>query len=153
MTLDFATMYPEQYNADIDQRIKEGLPVSDAAMKIYMRNREWIAAREEALKEEGVNSAEKDPLISEAEAVAREPILAERETTHGDYTQTAEISQNLKEILVIAMRENPYAFNGRTRESLDLICTKLARIVSGDPNNKDHWDDIAGYAKLVSEVL
>lgn len=37
------------------------------------------------------------------------------------------------------------------RESIDLIATKLARICCGDPNHRDHWDDIAGYATLVSQ--
>lgn len=29
-----------------------------------------------------------------------------------------------------------------------MILAKIARIVSGDPNHADHWDDIAGYALL-----
>jgi len=38
-------------------------------------------------------------------------------------------------------------------ESLDLICTKLSRIVTGDCNHQDHWLDIAGYATLISDRL
>lgn len=33
-------------------------------------------------------------------------------------------------------------------EALDLMATKQSRIVSGDPTFADHWDDIAGYARL-----
>jgi len=33
-------------------------------------------------------------------------------------------------------------------EAIHMICVKLARIVCGDPNHADHWDDIAGYARL-----
>jgi hypothetical protein len=36
----------------------------------------------------------------------------------------------------------------RQREALDYIAGKLARILSGQPGYADHWDDIAGYAKL-----
>ena len=36
----------------------------------------------------------------------------------------------------------------RQREALGQITFKIARILSGDPNHPDHWDDIAGYALL-----
>jgi hypothetical protein len=35
------------------------------------------------------------------------------------------------------------------RESLDMIATKIARIVCGDPDELDSWVDIGGYAELV----
>jgi hypothetical protein len=41
-----------------------------------------------------------------------------------------------------------YSLNDMQRESLDLIATKMARILSGDANEPDHWEDIAGYAML-----
>jgi hypothetical protein len=37
-------------------------------------------------------------------------------------------------------------------EALDMIALKLSRILSGQANFKDHWDDIAGYAKLGAEA-
>ena len=36
-------------------------------------------------------------------------------------------------------------------ESMDLILTKIARILSGDPNEPDHWRDIEGYARLANK--
>jgi len=39
------------------------------------------------------------------------------------------------------------------KESLDMIAHKIARILAGNQDNKDHWDDIAGYASLVSKEL
>jgi len=38
-------------------------------------------------------------------------------------------------------------------EALSLICTKIARIVNGDPNHIDSWRDVAGYAQLVADRL
>ena len=76
--------------------------------------------------------------------------LNDRETTHGDYGQTAQISQDLKSIIRGADIGN---LNDVQCESLDLICTKIARILSGSPDEPDHWKDIAGYANLVSERL
>lgn len=79
-------------------------------------------------------------------------VLNEREKTHGDFKDTANIAQRLKWVL----RENPRLHGKLSQiqaESLDLICTKMARIVSGDPDCKDSWDDIAGYANLSGERL
>ena len=39
------------------------------------------------------------------------------------------------------------------KEALDMIAHKIARILAGNQDNKDHWDDIAGYASLVSKEL
>jgi DNA-binding Xre family transcriptional regulator len=75
-----------------------------------------------------------------------EEILAERATTHGDFSDNARISQALKGIL----SEGHYT--DLQQEALDMICLKLSRIVC-NPNVKDHWDDIAGYAKLAADRL
>ena len=34
-----------------------------------------------------------------------------------------------------------------------MILHKISRIVNGDPNYKDSWTDIIGYAKLVEKTL
>jgi hypothetical protein len=38
-------------------------------------------------------------------------------------------------------------------EALEMIFSKLARILNGDPNYADSWIDIAGYATLVADRL
>ena len=79
----------------------------------------------------------------------RDPLLVERESTHGNFTTNARISQILKEIFL----DNGYKhFTPAQIEALDMIALKLSRILSGQPNFRDHWDDIAGYAKLASEA-
>lgn len=82
----------------------------------------------------------------------RDPLLQEREKTHGDYRSTAEISQRLKKIINENTQISHPHFGNIHRESLEMICTKIARILAGDPTVKDHWDDIAGYAKLAGEA-
>ena len=80
----------------------------------------------------------------------RDPLLVERGKTHGDFANNAAISQALKRIIHdTAILRN---FSNVQREALDMIALKLSRILSGQANFKDHWDDIAGYAKLVSEA-
>ena len=78
-------------------------------------------------------------------------LLNERNTTHGDFQGNAAISQFTK------MHWHDTAgwlrLEVDQREALDMIALKVSRILSGDPNVKDHWDDIAGYANLISERL
>jgi len=80
----------------------------------------------------------------------REPVLVEREKTHGDFTETAAFSQNIKSIFRIAPAYEKLP--PEQRESLDLIATKLARILVGNNKEPDHWKDLAGYAKLGEEA-
>lgn len=75
--------------------------------------------------------------------------LAARAATHGEFREFSVICQSLKAIIKDSMdTEDPMIL-----EAIDMICHKLARIACGDPTHKDHWHDIAGYAKLVEDRL
>jgi Domain of unknown function (DUF6378) len=78
------------------------------------------------------------------------PLTKERRKTHGDWLSTALIAQHLKGALAaeVAMHRPGRPLEPQQREALDMILAKIARIVSGDPNHPDHWQDIAGYAEL-----
>lgn len=39
------------------------------------------------------------------------------------------------------------------KEALEMIQHKVARILNGNPEVKDHWTDIIGYATLVEKRL
>ncbi len=71
-----------------------------------------------------------------------------RESTHGPFKYTAAIAQQLKDVIA-----NPGDRSEVQREVLDMICSKIARIVVGDPTEPDHWRDIAGYAMLALKEL
>ena len=90
--------------------------------------------------------------LNQIEAAIRHPLLAEREHTHGDFNATAMIAQRFKDI----SKSTPN-WNGNLtdvqRESLEAIFSKIARLLSGDPNHPDTWSDIEGYAHLVRETL
>ena len=73
-------------------------------------------------------------------------LLNERAKTHGDFAETARMSQALKSLMGTGYRY-PELSDAQC-EALDMIAVKIARIVSGDPNHKDTWIDIAGYAQL-----
>jgi hypothetical protein len=78
------------------------------------------------------------------------PLLNERETTHGAFAENAYVSQAIKDVMREGM--NWDSLTCIQREALDYIAGKIGRILAGRANHNDHWDDIAGYAKLVSEA-
>lgn len=75
--------------------------------------------------------------------------LNEREFTHGDFNLTAQYAQGFKEII----KERGGSLTELQKEALDMISSKMARILCGNPNEPDHWKDIAGYATLVERSL
>ena len=74
-------------------------------------------------------------------------LLINRYKTHGEYYSNARVAQSLKNKL--RNGDNWARLEDIHREALDFIAGKLARIVNGDPNFVDHWEDIMGYCKLV----
>ena len=79
-------------------------------------------------------------------------ILAERKTQHGDFSDHARFTQSLKKYVLENMK-NEHGLNFVQQEAMDMILHKIGRIMAGDPNHKDHWLDIAGYARLVADRL
>jgi hypothetical protein len=76
-------------------------------------------------------------------------LIDERERTHGDFTVTARIAQAIKEVYRSA--PNWSILTPRQREAMEMAATKDARILSGDPNDPDHWRDRNGYMWLGGE--
>jgi len=79
-------------------------------------------------------------------------VIEEREHTHGNYVQQAAFAQALKKMLR-DQGERWKRLVPEQRESLDMICVKISRIMVGNPNTVDSWTDIAGYATLISNLL
>ena len=78
-------------------------------------------------------------------------ILAERGKTHGDFGANAEISEALMAVLA---RGPSYDLLTPTQvHALRMATHKMGRIVSGNPNEPDHWRDIAGYAELAADRI
>lgn len=76
-------------------------------------------------------------------------LLNERHKTHGNYSDHAKLTQELKRIFRARVANDK--LTSEQQEAIDMIFHKIGRIGAGDPNFKDHWDDIAGYAKLVAD--
>ena len=76
-------------------------------------------------------------------------ILKQRAKTHGNYANVAHTAQTLKTLF---REHDSFEHLPETqRESLDMIATKIARILNGNAAEPDHWLDIAGYATLGGE--
>ena len=75
-------------------------------------------------------------------------LLSQRQDTHGDFNEVARIAQQFRKMMRVEFGWEH--MNDAQREALDSMASKFGRIASGDPNFRDHWDDIAGYATLAS---
>ena len=91
--------------------------------------------------------------IKMADALAE--VLNNRGQSHGDFTDHARVTQELKAVLgeelVLRAARKQQQLNNCQREALEMIFHKIGRILAGNPNFEDHWTDIAGYAKIAAD--
>ena len=78
-------------------------------------------------------------------------ILNERHQQYGRFIDVAAAAQSIKEALKSLPNWN--LLGDDQKECLEMIASKVARILNGDTDHVDSWVDIAGYAKLVSDRL
>ena len=78
-------------------------------------------------------------------------VLAERQSTHGNFADSAETVQRLKYV----MRDAPNweKLSNAQREALEMVQHKIGRILHGDPYLLDSVRDIIGYAQLMYNQL
>lgn len=81
----------------------------------------------------------------------RDPLLAERETTHGDFDHMSMLAQMLKRLF--ASSPNWKIMDDREREAMEMKAVKLARYLCGDHKNPEHLVDDIGYSRLILERL
>lgn len=73
-------------------------------------------------------------------------LTAIRGPVHGNFAEGAGITQSIMDMLSKA--SSWPRMNAAQKESVHMVIHKVHRIVTGNPNHQDHWDDIAGYAHL-----
>jgi len=74
-------------------------------------------------------------------------ILEDREPKYGDYQANAHLIQQLKR--QVRGMTGWGKMTPDKQQSIDMIFTKIGRIITGDSDLKDSWDDIIGYAELI----
>jgi hypothetical protein len=77
--------------------------------------------------------------------------LAQRGSRYGSFADQGRIEQNIKR----AMHDSPNwaSLHDDSKSALEMIATKISRILKGDPEYDDSWRDIAGYATLIVQRL
>ena len=80
-----------------------------------------------------------------------EEILTARANTHGEFRDVCRIAIQI--IRTVQSAPNWESMSEIQQMALIMIAMKIGRIGSGDSGEVDHWRDIAGYAKLVSDRL
>ena len=78
--------------------------------------------------------------------------LEARGRAYGDFGRMARMAQRLKD-LMRSDADDWLKLNPCERESLEIIATKVARILCGKHNQQDSWHDIQGYAKLAEDSV
>lgn len=78
-------------------------------------------------------------------------VLVERGSNYGDFESHAEVTVGMK----YSARNGPSwdTLTSAQQEAIDMILHKIGRIVNGNPNYKDSWTDIIGYARLIERDL
>jgi hypothetical protein len=116
----------------------------------------YIYAMKKKLAEETTPTIDDDLsfTIPEPEADTNvDAILNTRASNYGSFLGLAQVTQRLKAVAHQFAGQNNKTFDADQAEALDLIFTKIGRILNGDPNYVDSWTDIAGYATLVADRL
>ena len=77
-------------------------------------------------------------------------VLNERRQTHGDWISQSQCAHDIKFLFRNAGIKR---LSVCQQEVLSMIAVKISRILHGNPNHPDHWEDIAGYATLALREL
>jgi hypothetical protein len=80
-----------------------------------------------------------------------EKLIQVRPTTHGDFSDGAKFTQSVMRSAAAA--PSWPLLTDVQKECFHHIVQKLQRVVCGDPNTRDHWDDVAGYAMIASKRI
>jgi hypothetical protein len=80
-------------------------------------------------------------------------VLDARAEQYGSFMQSADTVVRIKSIMHNAVARNEVHLYPDQLQALDMIATKISRIVHGNPNHLDSWIDIAGYATLVADRI
>jgi hypothetical protein len=137
---------------------------ADAVLKLLRKGHSTKDIREQlgvslsyvhALKRqlaEGVVEAPKPGEFIQADTNV-DAILAARGSNYGDFLSHAEVTQQLKNVMMAHLIKKQKTLIVDQQESLEMIFHKIGRILNGDPDYVDSWLDIAGYATLVADRL
>lgn len=109
--------------------------------------------RDQAATPTEMKPFERDRVTENVKDVGLDKLLGSRAKVYGKFADNARLAQALKRTMADHAQEMSRDFTDDQWEALEMIATKISRIVNGDPDSVDQWDDIAGYAKLIADRL
>ena len=130
------------------KEIKERISVSDSY--IWAIKKQMAVGVEAEVETTVVEKIEPKP---EPEVSGVGKVLDTRAEQYGSFMQSADTVIRIKGIMHNAVARNEVLLYPDQLQALDMIATKISRIVHGNPNHTDSWIDIAGYATLVADRL
>jgi len=113
----------------------------------------WKLKKEMAHKQEEPKPGEYIEVEGQLGPDEIDAVLDARGSRYGDFMSHAEVTQQLKNVMMAHLIKKRKTLVVDQQEALEMIFHKVGRIVNGDPDYADSWLDIAGYAKLVSDRL
>ena len=101
----------------------------------------------------GMGDGKGEPWVPEkfVERPKLDQVLSERGERYGRFETNANISQDIKNVLHATPKW--MELEADQAEAMEMFASKISRILTGDPDYPDNWDDIAGFATLVAERL
>ena len=97
--------------------------------------------------------AELEQDIQKVSAADVTTTLGSRARAYGNFRDNARLAQALKRTMAEHAEDMGKTFADDQWEALEMIATKVSRIVNGNPDDIDQWHDIAGYATLIADRL
>lgn len=99
----------------------------------------------------GVDLNKKPGEVEFFDAVEIKETIIERSSKYGEFEVNSKVMQGMKKLAKTGSSWDK--MSSYQKEAIEMILHKIGRIVCGDPDYIDSWHDIAGYAKLVEDIL
>jgi len=80
-------------------------------------------------------------------------ILEQRGKRYGSFVGQAHVTDRLSSAIEDELQKRNKKLLPVQQQAINMIVSKLARIINGDSNYDDNWIDIAGYSQLVVDYL
>jgi hypothetical protein len=77
--------------------------------------------------------------------------LRTKTTANGPFEDVAQLAQGIK--FALRRGRNWEPMSPESKEALEQIASRLAMILTGDPNEAKHWNRIAMYARIRDKAL
>jgi hypothetical protein len=104
-------------------------------------------------KEEEPKPGEFIEVEGQLSAPELDAILDARAQQYGSFMRSSDTAIKIKRVMHMTIAQGDAHLFPDQLQALDMIATKIARILTGNPSHIDSWVDIAGYAKLVADRL